>query len=96
MRDLADIRTQIDQIDAQIAALFVQRMQAADDVAEYKRANGLPVLDSAREQEKLERIAAQVPPELQDAARGLFAYLMAASRERQCELLGLDSDSETV
>ena len=42
-------RQSISDIDKQIAKLFEQRMKAAEDVAEYKRVNGLPIEDLSRE-----------------------------------------------
>ena len=49
MKTLEEARANIDAIDAQIALLFEQRMHEIEDVAAYKQANGLPILDAARE-----------------------------------------------
>lgn len=38
MDQLQQVRAQIDEIDAKMAALFEQRMQAVGQVAQYKRA----------------------------------------------------------
>ena len=46
--DLMELREQINEIDAQMLDLFLRRMQVSSNVAEYKRKNGLPVLDAAR------------------------------------------------
>ena len=43
MDQLEQARAQIDAIDAQMAALFTQRMQAVVQVAQYKAATGKPV-----------------------------------------------------
>ena len=40
----------INEVDAEMAKLFVRRMQAAKLVAEYKAANGLRIYDAAREE----------------------------------------------
>ncbi len=55
--DLLELRHQIDDIDNQLVALFKARMQVAADVAEYKRENGMPVLDASRERALLSKIA---------------------------------------
>ena len=47
---LAAARAEIDSVDREIAALFERRMRAVTAVADYKQANGLPILDSAREE----------------------------------------------
>ena len=46
--DLNDYRKEIDRIDDQLIALFAQRMETAEKIAEYKKANGLRVLDARR------------------------------------------------
>ena len=43
MDALEQARAEIDTVDAQLAALFERRMAAVLQVAEYKRAHGLPV-----------------------------------------------------
>ena len=56
MDALEQARAEIDTVDAQLAALFERRMAAVLQVAEYKRAHGLPVYDAARETAVLERL----------------------------------------
>ena len=46
--DLNDYRKEIDRIDDQLIALFAQRMETAEKIAEYKKANGLRVLEIGR------------------------------------------------
>ena len=43
--DLNDYRKEIDRIDDQLIALFAKRMETAEKIAAYKKANGLRVLD---------------------------------------------------
>lgn len=52
---LDNARQKINEIDAQMAALFEQRIAAVADVVAYKCENGLPVFDAEREQQVLER-----------------------------------------
>lgn len=49
MNRLEEKRIEIDAIDAEMAKLFERRMEACREVAEYKRAHALPVLDPERE-----------------------------------------------
>ena len=56
MKDLSEIREEIDKIDRQIVALYEARMKLTTEVAEYKISTGKPVLDKIREQEKLTKI----------------------------------------
>ncbi len=47
-------RETISSIDKEIAALFEKRMVASQDVAEYKKVNGLPIEDLVREAQLIE------------------------------------------
>ena len=83
MRDLQTLRGELDGIDREIVALFARRMAVCDEVADYKAANGLGVLDAAREKEKLSAVRALCGEELAGDAAELFEKLMALSRARQ-------------
>lgn len=60
MDKLQEARAIISQVDREMAQLFVRRMEAAVQVAEYKKERGLPIFDGAREQEVLAQGAARV------------------------------------
>ena len=69
MDALEQARAEIDEVDAQLAALFERRMAAVLLVAEYKRAHGLPIFDAAREAAVLEKAldaACAVPLEIME------------------------------
>ena len=55
MNELEKARLLINEVDEQMAGLFEKRMEAAKAVAAYKKENGLPIFDSAREHEVIER-----------------------------------------
>ena len=63
MKDLNEIRLKINEIDGKMRKLFSERMAAAKEVAEYKMAHGLRILDAAREAEVIERNAALLEDE---------------------------------
>lgn len=88
MRELSEIRREIDGIDAELVALFVRRMRAVEDVAEAKRASGIAVLDAAREQAVLDRAAAIAGADYAAEARELMTWVMSISRRRQRARLG--------
>ena len=50
MERLDDYRNEINEIDAQMAALFKQRMQLCQSIGAYKKEHMLPVKDAAREE----------------------------------------------
>jgi len=55
--EIKELRDKIDSLDREIVKLLVERMGVSAKVAEYKIANGLPVLDKTREAALLEKIA---------------------------------------
>lgn len=80
MDQLQQARAQIDEIDAKMAALFEQRMQAVGQVAQYKARTGKQVFDPAREALVLEKNTARVQnPELQPYYREFLKKALAVS-----------------
>lgn len=53
MNQLEQSRIEIDAIDTEMAKLFEKRMKASAAIAEYKKANALPITDRIRENEIL-------------------------------------------
>ena len=51
--ELQELRNEINRIDGEMLALLERRLAVCRAIAEYKRQNGLPVRDPARETEKL-------------------------------------------
>ncbi len=57
---LQELRKEIDRIDSELLELIQRRMHIVGEVAEYKRANQLPVFAPERENEVLNRLAEKV------------------------------------
>ena len=57
-------RNEINEIDRQIADLFVKRMRAVEDIAKDKSERGLAILDSKREEEIIKRNSEYISDEL--------------------------------
>ena len=49
MRELEDVRAELDGVDRELVRLFEKRMALCREVARYKLAHGMPVLDAARD-----------------------------------------------
>ncbi len=81
--ELSELRNEIDAIDKELLPLFVKRMETANRIAEYKRENHLPVLDTARERELLSRIAGEAGEEMDSYAVVLYSTLLSLSRSYQ-------------
>ena len=88
--ELKDYRAKIDEIDAQIAHLFAERMQAAEAIADYKAQNHLPIYHPAREREVL-LSASQAAAPYSREARVVFGAMMDVSRSRQAARLAGES-----
>ena len=81
-------RKEINEIDREMAELFVKRMQAVEIVAEYKKERGLAILDEKREEEIIKRNADFVENEvLREYYIGFLRGNMAVSRAYQSRLL---------
>lgn len=88
MKDLTEIRRELDQVDQEIVALFEKRMMLAAQVAQYKMNAGMPVLDRSREEAVLHSRANMLQdPRLAEDVRELFECLMTLSRREQEQLM---------
>lgn len=97
MKDLKEIREEIDEIDRQMVALYEKRMRRTTEVAEYKLSVGKPVLDKGREKEKLEKVKAQAQSEEDRYDVGeLFGQIMAMSRKRQYRLMSAQGQEQSL
>ena len=88
MKDLKELRDQIDVIDRQIVDLYQERMEIAAGVAEYKINTGKKVFDKEREDSKLATLTALGTTDFnKHGIRELFEQIMSMSRKRQYQLL---------
>ncbi len=83
MDNLDETRRRIDDIDTRLLALFLERMQLAEDVAAYKIPRKLPVYNEKREKEVLASIKKNACPQFSKSAANLFSTIMRLSREWQ-------------
>lgn len=96
MRDLSEIRKDIDKIDHEMVSLYEKRMKLTDEVADFKRANKKPVYDRAREEEKLSALTKDAKDMLlAEGIREMFTSVMSASRKRQYGILSKDGQRNT-
>lgn len=87
MRELSEIRLEINEIDKELIELFKRRMDCARDVAIYKKATNTPILNQDRENEILDRVAVE-GGEYGNAARLLYSNIMELSRALQHNIVG--------
>ena len=88
MDQLEEARSIINEVDAEMARLFVRRMEAVGQVAAFKRAHGIPVLDTVREEQVIRRGSERVEDdELRAYYVNFIRSNMEISRSYQHKLL---------
>lgn len=94
---LEEARNIINEVDAQMAELFVKRMRAVETVYEHKKECGLPILDQDREEAVIARNTALVEDEaLKSYYVDYLKHTMALSRAYQSRLQGSLGDAILV
>ena len=81
--DLQDLRREIDAIDEELVKLFLRRMEVSAQVADYKKANDLPIFVPAREREKLRDVAKQAGADMANYTKVLYSMIFELSRSYQ-------------
>ena len=85
---LEKAREIINQVDREMAKLFVKRMEAAKMVAEHKAERGLAILDAAREEQIIREGSKRIDsPELREYYVGFLKDTMKISRAYQSRLM---------
>ena len=88
MSKLDEARKIINEVDREMATLFLRRMEAAEMVAEYKKENGLPIFDAQREADNIRRNSSLVEDELlREYYTAFLKSNMDISRRYQARLL---------
>ena len=86
MKTLEESRQTIDSIDYQIMQLFEQRMEAVEEVIQYKIAHQIPILNTNRELEVLQKNLAYLKQDKwKPYGRLFFQEMMRISRQYQSD-----------
>ena len=89
--NIQELRNEIDNVDAELAALYEKRMALAKAIALYKKENNLPVLDQNREAIVIENASARLSDQtLQADFKSVMALIIQNSRKVQERLLSED------
>ena len=88
MMELAAYREELDRLDEELLRLFLRRMELSAEIGSYKKARGIPVLDSGREEQKLEQLSALCPSEQLGYVKALYSRIFELSREAQEKIIG--------
>ncbi|WP_297958623.1 chorismate mutase [uncultured Ruminococcus sp.] len=91
--DLKQLRDGIDDIDAEILALFMKRMELCQSVADYKKEHAMPVFQGGREQQIIDHIRELTGnKELENGTTALFTNIMDISKILQNRSILVDSN----
>ena len=81
--DIQELRKQINEIDAQLVKNFDDRMRVALEIAKYKKENGMPVFDPARERDVLNKQTSAVSEDMAMYVKLLYNTIFDISRSYQ-------------
>lgn len=88
MKTLDETRKALDIVDNQIKALFAERLELSKDVVDYKMEIGKPILDMAREKQKLDALTTGIEDGFtRQGVRELFTQIMAIGKKLQYKIL---------
>ena len=95
MKELTELRSELDALDRELVALLEKRLEGADGVAAYKLAKGLPVLDASREEQVIaSRQAMMTRPGFEEHVANVFRAVMAMSRAEQERFLQAERERD--
>lgn len=81
--NIEELRTRMNEVDQRLVQDFDERMRIALEIAKYKKANGLPVFDPARERDVLNKQTAAVGEDMAMYVKFLYNTLFDISRSYQ-------------
>ena len=88
MNELENLRERIDTIDKELIALFEERMNVVNDIAEYKIKNNLPILSQTRQDIVISEVKAIVRnKDYTDSAIDFITDIMEISKKFQQNLI---------
>ena len=84
--EIKDLRNKIDTLDREIVKLLTERMGVSAEVAAYKIANNMPVLDKSREEALLEKIAS-LSGDMSEYTHEIYLEILKQSRAYQEKII---------
>ncbi|WP_353096005.1 chorismate mutase [Tissierella praeacuta] len=88
MEDLKQLRDRIDEIDEKLVNLFEERMETVLKVADYKKKNNIPILNTNREKEVITKNKLRLKNnDFEDSLESFFIHLMNLSKEEQKKII---------
>ena len=97
MNDLEEARLEIGAVDKKIASLFEERMRLAGRILDYKKGNGLPILDAAQEERVIANNISNIDdPAIQEYYVLFLRDMMKISKAYQARLMSVFPQADIV
>ncbi|MBR4163665.1 MAG: chorismate mutase [Solobacterium sp.] len=81
-------REMIDEIDRQLVELFEKRFAIVKDIIDYKIEKRMPILDSGREAEIVQKNCDRIEnDDIRPYFKALYKYMISLSRDYQKEIV---------
>ncbi len=90
--NMDDYRNQINEIDRELVKLYTERMEVVKQIGNYKKENDLPIKDSRRERDLLDKIVEMAGEEYDNDLRSLYSVIFELSRSRQRKIMDKPSE----
>ncbi|NLB82466.1 MAG: chorismate mutase [Clostridiaceae bacterium] len=103
--EINQLRDEIDRIDSKLISLFEERMQISKEVAAYKKANKLPLLDEKREKAlfksrlallKAKHLSPYLEPFLETIVHLSKSYQFKCTTQKNVVLIGMMGSGKTT
>ena len=89
--ELAEARSELNEIDDQIVELFKRRMEISERIAEIKQANDMPILNQGREDEVIQRLTEGCDEDMAEYITELYKEIFEISRACQEKFMNQES-----
>ncbi len=81
--DLKELRSKIDAADDTLVQAYIERTKIVKEIAEYKKQNNLPILNSGREEQVYSRLTEKFGEQYSRDIYALYSGIMNISKLRQ-------------
>ncbi len=88
---LENLRYEIDELDKDLLELFEARMLKVSEIADFKKANNITILDASREEKVLKNIKTTVNQSFHEPAERFLKSIMEISRSIQADFIGKET-----
>jgi len=89
---LEELRTRIDKTDDELVRIFSERLKIAEEVANIKKTENLPIVDTARERDVISRLTKEKDDVMAGNIKILYTTIFDLSRSHQAKLLHASSE----